>query len=157
MERRRLDSSSGSALEESGPPQPGLVELMVIAVPDIADSARVAEALRHLVEISNLRILDLVVVITDVAGAFTCKEFEEVSGLTLLRDVEGEVGGWLSIDDIALVSDALPALTTAVVLVAEDSWARPLADAVSGCGGRIIGGERLPTGPPDEQPRGRQP
>ena len=41
-------------------------------------------------------------------------EFEEIAGLAPLRDVEGEVGGWLTPDDIALTSAALPAGTTAV-------------------------------------------
>lgn len=154
MERTRPDSSSDRALEESGAPQLGLVELMVLAIPDLSDAASVAEALRYLVESSSVRILDVVVVTTGDGGTFTCLEYEEVAGLALLKNVEGEVGGWLSADDIALVGDALPPRTTALVVVLEDAWASPLAQVVQRCGGRIVGGERIPTGRTREGRRG---
>ena len=134
-------SDSRAVPEPPDSPDLDLVELIVIAVPDASSTAPVAEALRALVAASSIRILDVVVVTTDATGGFATLEFEQVSGLTALRDVEGEVGGWLSSDDIALASDALPRDTTALLLVTENRWARPLADATRACGGRIVGGE----------------
>jgi hypothetical protein len=126
-----------------GSPRPGLVELIIIAVPDVSSTAPVAEALQHLVTTASIRILDIVVVSSEDAGLYTVLEFEEVAGLAVLQDVEGEVGGWLSSDDIALACDALPPRSTAILLVTEDQWAESLADAVRACGGQIVGGERM--------------
>lgn len=145
MERTRPSFSSGGPPEQLGTPLSNPVELMVIAIPSVSEAARFAEVLGYLVESSSIRILDVVVVTTQTGGTFTSLEFEEVAGLALLRDVEGEVGGWLSADDIAMVADALSPGTTALVLVMEDVWAGPLADVVHQCGGQIVGGERIPT------------
>ena len=64
--------------------------------------------------------------------------------LAPLEDVEGEVGGLLGEDDVALAADALPPRSTALVLVIEDMWAEQLATAVRSSRGRIVGGERIP-------------
>ncbi len=77
-------------------------------------------------------------------GRFTAVEPELVSGLAALDNVDGEVGGLLSEDDIALASGALSPGTSALVVVVEDRWAQQLADAARDGGGRIIGGERIP-------------
>jgi hypothetical protein len=145
MTRGRTNSPNGPPTGDAGPPQPGLVELIVIAIPELSATAPVAEAIRHLVTSSSIRILDVVVVTTGIAGTFTSFELEEVAGLAPLRDVEGEVGGWLSSDDIALACDALPPRSTALLLVTEDRWASPLGDALRGCGAQIVGGERIPS------------
>ena len=78
-----------------------LVEYVVIAVPELSSTVDVATALRELVESSRIRILDLVGVTTGPGGRFSAIEPEQLSGLADLRDVEGEVGGLLSEDDIA--------------------------------------------------------
>lgn len=121
-----------------------LVEYMVIAIPDLASVVEVAEALRRLVKTDRMRILDLVAVVISADGAYVAVEPEEVAGLTVLRDVEGEVGGLLSADDIAMACGELPPGTAAVILVAEDHWADILAGAARRSGGRIVGGERIP-------------
>jgi hypothetical protein len=121
-----------------------LVEYLVIAVPDLADVAGVAEALRRLVLTGRIQILDLVGVVTSLDGGDLVLEPEVVSGMSVLRDVEGEVGGLLTDDDIALACSELPWGTAAVVLVVEDRWADVLASAARTSGGRIVGGERIP-------------
>ena len=134
--------------ERSGPerfvPDPDLVEYVVINLPDLASSQTVAQALRSLVEASRIRILDLVGVVTDAQGRYTVTEPELVSALADLRSVDGEVGGLLSDDDIALACRALRAGSSALILVAEDLWAQELADAARSGGGQIVGGERIP-------------
>ncbi len=144
MKRSRADNRGEGPQDRSVDPQPGLVELIVIALPDDSSTAPVADAIRNLVSVSSIRALDLVLVSTDATGMFTVLELEEVAGLASLRDIDGEVGGWLSSDDIALVCDALPPRSTALLLVTEDVWATLLADAVQACGGQIVGGERIP-------------
>ena len=125
-------------------PDPDLVEYVVITVPDLSSSLAVAQALRSLVESSRIRILDLVAVVTDAHGGYAVTEPELVAALGDLGGVDGEVGGLLSDDDIALACRALPSGSSALILVAEDRWAQELAEAARSGGGRIIGGERIP-------------
>jgi hypothetical protein len=53
-------------------------------------------------------------------------------------------GSLLSENDIRLAALALPPGGAGLVLVAEDRWAAPLAEAARGVGGRIAAGERIP-------------
>jgi hypothetical protein len=129
---------------EGTEPDLDLVEYVVISVPDLSSAAAVGAALKQLVESRHIRILDLVGVNTGPGGRVTAVEPELLSGLEALDDVDGEVGGLLSEDDIALASGALHPGTSALLVVVEDRWAQQLADAARDCGGRIIGGERIP-------------
>ena len=116
----------------------------MISVPELSSAVAVAAALKALVESAQIRILDLVGVVTGPDGRFTAVEPELLSGLAALDNVEGEVGGLLSEDDIALACSALHPGTSALIVVVEDRWAQLLADAARAGGGRIIGGERIP-------------
>jgi hypothetical protein len=143
MHGHRDDSGAGT-VDEGRTPDLDLVEYVVISVPDLSSAVGVAAALKQLVESGQIRILDLVGVDTSADGRFTAVEHEWLSGLAALDNVDGEVGGLLSEDDIALASGALRPGTSALVVVVEDRWAQQLADAARDCGGRIIGGERIP-------------
>jgi hypothetical protein len=136
----------GDAAQVAGGATPDLdlVEYVVVSVSELSSTVGVASAVRVLVESSQVRILDLVGVVTSPDGRFTAVEPELLSGLAELRNVEGEVGGLLSEDDIALACRALQPGTSALILVVEDRWAQVLADAARQSGGRIIGGERIP-------------
>ncbi len=134
----RLTSSA------SLPIDPDLVEYLVIAVSDLTRLAGVAEALRGLVRSAQIRILDLVAVVTSPTGGDLIIEPEAVGALAVLSDVEGEIGGLLTDDDITMACSDLPVGTAAMVLVLEDRWADVLADAARVSGGRIMGGERIP-------------
>ena len=63
-------------------------------------------------------------------------EPELLSGLAALESVDGDVGGFLSEDDIALTAGALQPGTSALLVVVEDRWAQLLADAARAGGGR---------------------
>jgi hypothetical protein len=129
---------------EGAEPDLDLVEYVVISVPDLFSAVAVAAALKQLVESRQIRILDIVGVDTGAGGRVTVVEPELLSGLGALDNVEGEVGGLLSEDDIALASGAMHPGTSALLVVVEDRWAQQLANAARECGGRIIGGERIP-------------
>jgi Family of unknown function (DUF6325) len=127
-----------------GMPDLDLVEYIVITLAGLSATVTVANALKQLVESSRIRILDLVAVVTDAEGHYSAIEPEAVPGLAALHGVEGEVGGLLSDDDIALACGALNPSTSALILVVEDRWAQVLSDAAREGGGRIVGGERIP-------------
>jgi hypothetical protein len=137
------DGRAGTA-DGATEPDLDLVEYVVITVPEPASAAGVATALKQLVESRQIRILDIVGVRTGLGGVVTAVEPELVSGLEALDNVDGEVGGPLSEDDLALASGALHPGTSALTVVVEDRWALQLADAARQGGGRMIGGERIP-------------
>ena len=128
----------------SSQPDLDLVEYVVMTTSGLSSTAEVARALKQLIESSQISILDLVGVEVDTTGGYVAVEPEELSGLAELTTVEGRIGGLLSEDDIALACGAMSPGTSALIMVAEDRWARQLADAVRRSGGRIVGGERIP-------------
>jgi hypothetical protein len=121
-----------------------LVQYVVIVVPEQRALATVVPSLAELVQTGKIRILDLVVLERDRKGAVTVLEFEAVESMADLRDVEGELGGMLSDNDVALASRALRPGTTGIVLVTEDRWAASLSAAARDAGGLIVAGERIP-------------
>lgn len=139
-----MDESGGNDFSGRYTGDPDLVEYVVIDMPDLSASLEVAQSLRHLVASSAIRILDLVGVVTDAQGRYTITEPESVAGLADLRTVDGEVGGLLSEDDIALACRSLRYGSAALILVVEDRWAQSLATAARSGGGQIVGGERIP-------------
>lgn len=121
-----------------------LVQYVVVVVPNQGALATVVPAVAELVQTGEIRILDIVVLERDREGAVTVLEFEAVESMADLRDVEGEFGGMLSDNDIALASQALRPGTTGIVLVTEDRWAASLSAAARRAGGLIAAGERIP-------------
>jgi Family of unknown function (DUF6325) len=121
-----------------------LVQYVVVVVPDQDALGTVVPALAELVQTGRIRILDLVVLVRDRDGAVTVLELEAVESLAALRHVEGDLGGMLSDNDIALASHALRPGTAGIVLVTEDRWAAPLSVAARSAGGLIVAGERIP-------------
>ena len=117
-------------------PDLDLVEYVVISVPELSSAVGVAAALKQLVESAQIRILDLVGVVRTWTGGSPAVEPELLPGLAALDGVEGEVGGLLSEDDIALARGALQPGTSALLVVVEDRWAQLLADAARAGGGR---------------------
>ena len=143
MEQRSDEHLAGGTAEDPTSDL-DLVEYVVISVPELSSAVAVADALKTLVESAQIRILDLVGVVTGLDGRCTAIEPELLPGLAALDDVEGEVGGLLSEDDVALACSALPPGTSALIVLVEDRWAKLLADAARQSGGRIVGGERIP-------------
>ena len=123
-----------------------LVEYLVVVVQDLDSLGSIAAALAELVEAETLQVLDLVAVARADEGDASVDvfELEALPSLAVLSDVEGEVGGLLSDRDIDRAAVVLEPGTAAIILVAEDRWARPLSAAARRAGGRIIAGERIP-------------
>ena len=142
MQQEREEAGVGSAGGTAS--DLDLVECVVISVPELSSAIAVSDALTSLVASDQIRVLDLVGVVTGYDGRSTIIEADLVPALATLEGVDGEVGGLLSEDDVLLAGSALPPGTSALVVVVEDRWATLLADAARGSGGRIIGGERIP-------------
>jgi hypothetical protein len=121
-----------------------LVEYVIVEVPALSSLDRVATALAEVVRSRAIRILDVVTVVKAGDGSVEVLEVDDVDTLRALGDVGGYFGGFLSSRDLILAAHAVAPDSTAIVLLAEDRWAKPLSGAARAAGGRVLGGERVP-------------
>jgi hypothetical protein len=120
-----------------------LVEYMVVLVPGTDALAAIGAELVEAVASSAIRILDLVVVTLDDQGQLELADADTIRELDPVREVTASWGIILSRHDLELVALALEPGSCAVVLVAEDRWAEPLASVVRTFGGEVRAGERI--------------
>jgi hypothetical protein len=91
-----------------------------------------------------VRILDLIFIGKDKDGTTVTFEVDEVDGEGSFTVVDGEVGGLIGDDDIAHAAAALEPGNSAALLIWEDLWAAPFAEAVRGADGIVLEGGRIP-------------
>jgi len=122
----------------------GPVEYLVFAFPEGNVSNEIAAELADLVDRGVIRILDAVVVAKDTSGYVAAAEFDELDDLPGFVEIDAEVGGLIGPDDISFVGAELDPGVTAALLLVEDLWAAPLADALDRSGGLLLEGSRIP-------------
>jgi hypothetical protein len=117
-----------------------LVEYLVIVVPDERSAHSVLDAFEALASAGQVVVLDAAIVTRDPVGSVAVTELPAGRHPSLLATSVGV----LSVQDLKLVAEAIQPGDVAIVVVVEDDWARPLADAVRAVGGHVAGGERIP-------------
>ena len=122
----------------------GPVSYTVVAFPGNKFNGNVAPEIAKLVSDGTVRILDLVFVFKDQNGDTVSMEFDQLDELLAFGDLEGEVGGLIKEEDLAHVAEQLPPGNSALAVVWEDVWARPLVEAVIGSGGVVVDSARIP-------------
>jgi hypothetical protein len=116
----------------------------VVAFPGNQFNGNIAPEVERLVASGIVRILDLVFVGKDDAGDTISLEFDQLDELAAFGELEGEVGGLVNMEDLDHVAAGLPAGNSALIIVWEDVWARPLAEAVIASGGVVVESARIP-------------
>ena len=122
----------------------GPVSYTVIAFPGNRFNGKVAPEIEKLVANRTVRILDLVFVFKDEKGDILTLEFDQLDELAPFGDLEGEVGGLIKQEDLEHVAEQLPPANSALAVVWEDLWAKPLVEAVLGSGGVVVDSARIP-------------
>ena len=122
----------------------GPVSYTVVAFPGNQFNGEIAPEVARLVESGIVRILDLVFVGKDEAGDTISLEFDQHDELVAFGELDGEVGGLINMEDLDHVAAGLPAGNSALIIVWEDVWARPLAEAVMASGGVVVDSARIP-------------
>jgi hypothetical protein len=124
----------------------GPVEFAVIRFADREFGGdRVASAMQAVIDDGAVRVLDLVFVQRDDEGVVSVVELEELP-LASLGELDGAAGGLFSDEDIERVAARLEPGTSLALVLLEDLWARPLAEALEETGAALITGGRLPSG-----------
>ena len=122
----------------------GPVSYTVIAFPGNKFNGKIIPEIENLVANDVVRILDLVFVMKDEKGDTISLEFDQMDELAAFGDIEGEVGGLVNEEDLDHVAANLPEGNSALVIVWEDLWAKPLAEALRGSGGVLVDSARIP-------------
>lgn len=122
----------------------GPVEYIIVGFPGNQFNGEIAPALAQLIESGTVRVLDLVFIAKDADGNHVAVEFDEHDALRAFGSLDGEVGGLISDDDVEYAAEALAPDSSAALLVWEDTWAKPLVDAVLDSGGVLVEGSRVP-------------
>ena len=79
----------------------------------------------------------------DTSGDIAVAEFD-VDQFASFAEVDTDVGGLISAEDIDFVGDDLDPGSAAAVLLVEDLWTASLADALDHSGGFLLDGARIP-------------
>ncbi len=120
-----------------------LVEYVIAVLPDFDAVGEVLPAIVELVRTGAIRLLDGAVVARDGRGE---THVVELPTTTADATVVTTHRGLLSERDLRLTAEVVPIGSVGVVVVIEDRWAAPLADAARRAGGHLAGGERIPPG-----------
>jgi hypothetical protein len=121
----------------------GPVEWVAVTFPGQELDAAVVTPLAELVDAGTVRLLDAAVVHKDADGGVVGTELEDEQGLSF-DAVDGEVLELLSTEDLLSIAERLEYDTTTLVLLWENRWAEPFAEAVRRAHGTVLAHDRVP-------------
>jgi hypothetical protein len=126
-------------LEEMGP-----VDYLVVEFPGNKMTGEGFPLLLDLVDRGIIRILDLVFVRKDSDGSVAAAELRDLGDGTDLSVFEGASSGLLDEEDINEAGTALEPGNAAGIIVYENVWAAPFAQAMRRSGARLVANGRIP-------------
>jgi hypothetical protein len=126
--------------------QLGPVDWIVVEFAGSKFNGEIAPALADLVDRHVVRVLDLLMLKKDEAGAIEAFELSDMdpSEVGDLRSYEADLAMLLSEEDVTVVAAAVEPNSSAAVLVWENTWAAPFASAVRRSGGQLVASGRIP-------------
>jgi hypothetical protein len=134
-----------TAIDELGP-----IDYVVVEFRESKASfaGALATELASLVDAELIRVLDVVIIDKGTDGTYDVREFDDLrdgDALGDLRALDGQLAEVLAVADLDQVAGVTHAGTTAAIVVFENSWAAPLADAAQRSGGHLVADGRIPT------------
>ncbi len=128
--------------EEMGP-----IDIVVIGFPPGAPmTGEAVPLLMDLVDKGTVRVLDVMFVTKDEDGTVAGFDATDLTSKDVgdFRAFEGASSGLLGNDDMVTAAEALDPGSAAVLLVYENRWAAPFANAVRRNGGHLLAAQRIP-------------
>ena len=122
----------------------GPVEYIIVGFPGNEFNGEIAPELIALVESNTVRILDLAFIGKDADGTVVFFEVDELDGVAGFGGLDADVGGIISPEDLQYAAAALEPNSSAALLIWEDVWAAPFAEALYKSNGVLIEGARIP-------------
>ena len=121
----------------------GSVELAAIAFPGSKFKGEIIPALADLVDSGVVAILDLLIISKSENGDVVSLEIGEMEDGGMFDELDGDVMGLLSAEDIETAGQLLEPGNTAALIVWENTWARKLISAIREAGGELLAHDRL--------------
>jgi hypothetical protein len=122
----------------------GPVEYIIVGFPGNKFNGEIAPELIALVESGTVKVLDLIFIGKDAEGNVLSFEIEDLEGFEAFANLDADVGGLISPEDIEYAAAQLEPNSSAALLLWEDVWAAPFAKAVRDSGGVLLDGARIP-------------
>lgn len=124
----------------------GPIDYLLVEFPGDDVASELGPLIRELIDGGVVRLLDLVFIRKAADGTVTVTEIgdveqEQSATLTALID---DVADLVGEDDIAAAAEAMEPGTAAGLLVWENTWAAPFANALRRAGGQIVSTGRIP-------------
>jgi Family of unknown function (DUF6325) len=130
-----------TAADEIGP-----VEYLIVAFPGNRFRGEIAPALADLVEAGTIRIIDIAFVGKDENGDVSSFELSDLDPEVRqgLENVGATSGGLFNEEDLMAAGEELDPNSSAALLVWENIWAKPVAEAIRNAGGELYDYDRIP-------------
>jgi uncharacterized membrane protein len=131
----------------------GPIELVVIGFPSTPSSGRIASEIQTLIDDEVITLVDALFVAKDGAGDVTFLEIEQVdadASIKALSALLDETDGLLSDEDAYEIADGLAPGASALMLCFENTWVKPVRDAIADAGGVLMANVRVPGAVVDE-------
>ena len=102
--------------------------------------------LLELVQKEIVRVIDLVIILKDQAGATQVLEIEELAPdiLAVFDPLQFEISGIIQVEDIVVIAAEMEDNATAALLLIENLWAIKFGEAVVRASGRMVMYDRIP-------------
>jgi hypothetical protein len=121
----------------------GPIDYLMVEFPGNKFNGQVLPALTDLIARGIVRILDLAFMTKDADGSVAFGELEDLDDIGPLQGLSAFLADVVSEEDLAAAAKELPANSSAVVIVWENTWAAPFAKAVLDSGGEVVASGRL--------------
>jgi hypothetical protein len=124
----------------------GPVEYLIAAFPGNQFRGEITPALADLVEAGTIRIIDIAFASKDENGEVAAFELTDLDPEVRqgLENLGAQPGGLFNEQDLMAAAEELDPNSSAALLVWENVWAKPVADAIRDAGGELYDYDRIP-------------
>jgi hypothetical protein len=124
----------------------GPVEYLIVEFPGNKFKGEIVPALLEVTASGIIQVIDLIFIKKDEAGNVASFELSALGAdeASPFDDLDGEIDGLLSEEDILIAAEGLQPNSSAALLVFEHAWATRLRDAIVGANGRLVDNGRIP-------------
>jgi uncharacterized membrane protein len=125
----------------------GPIEFIVIGFPETPSGGRIASEIQSLVDREVVTLVDGLLISKDDDGEVTYVEIEQADAdqsIKALSDLLGEAQGLVAEEDVDEIAAQLEPGASALMLVFENTWLKPVRDAIADAGGILMANLRVP-------------
>jgi uncharacterized membrane protein len=132
----------------------GPIELFVIGFPENNFTGQIQARIQDLIDREIITLVDGLFITKDAEGDVLCVEIEQVDAdesiARLAAFLEEDGTGLLNDEDVDEIGAGLEPDSSALALIFEHTWIKPVRDAVVDAGGVVMANVRIPGAVVDE-------